>query len=75
MVFALAASVAPSAQIGRNTIAASEWLELAVEAIPPHARQLLRLHARADHHHVLITVSDHGSWHTPPPHPGYRGRG
>ena len=120
MVFALAASVAPLAQIGRNTIAATEWFELVVEATPHNARQLrsrfqqwlqtlgapatlvddltlavyealanvvehayppdyphpmMRLQARADHHHVLITISDHGSWRTPPSEPGYRGRG
>src|SRR5918911_4250073 len=39
----------------------------------PHPR--MRLQARVDHHHVLITISDYGSWRTPPPEPGYRGRG
>lgn len=120
MVFALAASVAPSVQIGTNTIAATEGFQLAVEATPHNARQLrarfqqwlqtlgapaalvddltlavyealanavehayppdypqpiMRLYARIDHHHVLITISDHGCWRTPPPQPGYRGRG
>lgn len=120
MVFALAASVALSARRGRNTIAASEWFELVVEATPVEARQLrarfqhwlqtlgapaalvddlalavyealanvvehayppdhphpmMRLHAEAKHHQVLITISDHGRWRTPLPEPGYRGRG
>jgi serine/threonine-protein kinase RsbW len=35
----------------------------------------MRLQARVDHHHLLITISDHGCWRTPPPEPGYRGRG
>lgn len=34
------ASVAPSAQMGRCTIAATEWFDLAVEATPLNARQL-----------------------------------
>ena len=103
-----------------NTISATEWFELTVEATPRNARQLrarfqqwlqtlgaataladdlaltvyealanvvehayppdhpnpmMRLHARVDHHQVLITISDHGRWRTPPPQPGYRGRG
>src|SRR5689334_15335594 len=40
MSFVLATRVAPSAQIGRNTIAATEWFDLAVEARPLNARQL-----------------------------------
>jgi anti-sigma regulatory factor (Ser/Thr protein kinase) len=120
MVFALAASILPSVKIGKNTTAATDWFDLAVEANPHNARQLrarfqewlqtvgapaslvddlslavyealanvvehayppdyphprMRLQARVDRHHVLITVSDYGSWRTPPPEPGYRGRG
>jgi anti-sigma regulatory factor (Ser/Thr protein kinase) len=120
MVFALAASVPPSAEIGRNTIAARERFDLTAKANPDNARQLrarfqrwlrtlglptpvvddltlavyealanaaehayeldhpqpiMRLQARVDHHHLLITISDHGCWRTPPPEPGYRGRG
>jgi serine/threonine-protein kinase RsbW len=120
MSFVLATRVAPSAQIGRNTIAATEWFDLAVEARPLNARQLraqfqqwlqtrgvpvalvddlvlavyealanvvehayppdhpqpmMRLQARVEDRHVLITISDHGRWRTPPREPGYRGRG
>jgi serine/threonine-protein kinase RsbW len=120
MFSALAVSVRPPAEIGRNTIAVREWLDLAVEANPANARRLrtcfehwlqtlgapelliddltlavyealanvvehaytldhphpvMRLQAHINHHHVLITISDHGRWRPPPPDPGYRGRG
>jgi hypothetical protein len=38
MVFALAASIPPSAEIGKNTIGATEWFEVAVEANADNAR-------------------------------------
>jgi serine/threonine-protein kinase RsbW len=120
MSCALAVSVRPPAEIGRNVIAARERFELAAEANPANARHLrarfqewmqtldapalviddlalavyealanvvehayppehphpmMRLLARADHHQMLITVSDHGHWQPPAREPGYRGRG
>jgi serine/threonine-protein kinase RsbW len=120
MLSALAVSVLPSAEVGRNTIAARKRLDLATQANPDNARQLrarfqewlqtlgasallvddltlavyealanavehayppghphpmMRLQARVDHHHLLITISDHGRWRPPPPEPGYGGRG
>jgi anti-sigma regulatory factor (Ser/Thr protein kinase) len=35
---------------------------------------VIRLQARVEHHHLIITISDHGRWR-PTPEPGYRGRG
>jgi hypothetical protein len=29
---------------------------------PDHPHPMMRLQARVDHHHLLITISDHGRW-------------
>ncbi len=59
------------------TLAVYEALANVVEhAYPPnHPDPRMRLHAQVDHQQLLITISDHGRWRTPPPQPGYRGRG
>ena len=59
------------------TLAVYEALADVVEhAYPPdHPDPTMRLHAWVDHQQLLITISDHGRWRSPPPHPGYRGRG
>ena len=109
MLFARAPWCWPAETTTGNTISATEWFELAVEATPRNARQLrarfqqwlqtlgaataladdlaltvyealanvvehayppdhpnpmMRMHARVDHHQVLITISDHGRWRT-----------
>jgi serine/threonine-protein kinase RsbW len=68
---------APELLVEDLTLAVYEALANAVEhAYPPdHPHPVMRLQAQVDHCHVLITVSDHGSWRTPPPEPRYRGHG
>jgi Histidine kinase-like ATPase domain len=58
-------------------LAVYEALANVVEhAYPPeHPQPMMRLQARVEDRHVLITISDHGRWRTPPREPGYRGRG
>jgi serine/threonine-protein kinase RsbW len=41
---------------------------------PGHPHPVMHLHARLDHDHLLITITDHGRWRAPS-EPGYRGRG
>lgn len=68
---------APAALVDDLTLAVYEALANVVEhAYPPdYLQPMMRLQARVDHHQVLVTISDHGRWRTPPPEPGYRGRG
>lgn len=68
---------APIPVVDDLTLAVYEALANAVEHAyePDHPQPMMRLQARGDDHHVLITISDHGCWRTPPPEPGYRGRG
>jgi serine/threonine-protein kinase RsbW len=68
---------APATLVDDLTLAVYEALANVVEhAYPPdHPNPKMRLHARIEHHQLLITISDHGRWRTPPPQPGYRGRG
>jgi anti-sigma regulatory factor (Ser/Thr protein kinase) len=68
---------APSARVDELTLAVYEALANVVEhAYPPdHPDPMMRLHARVEHRHVRISISDHGHWRTPPAEPGYRGRG
>jgi hypothetical protein len=35
----------------------------------------MHLQARVDHHQMVITIRDYGSWRSTPPESGYRGRG
>ena len=68
---------APAVLVDDFVLAVYEALANVVEhAYPPdHPHPVMRLQARVDHHHLLITISDHGRWRPPPAEPGYRGRG
>lgn len=68
---------APELLVDDLILAVYEALANVVEhAYPPdHPHPMMRLQARVTHHELLITIRDHGSWRTPPPDPGYRGRG
>lgn len=67
---------APATLVEDLVLAVYEALANAVEhAYPPgHPDPVMRLRARLDHDHVLITISDHGCWRTPHA-AGFRGRG
>lgn len=58
-------------------LAVYEALANAVEhAYPPeHPNPMIHLQAQLADDQLLITITDHGRWLAPPPHPGYRGRG
>lgn len=68
---------APTALVDDLTLAIYEALANVVEHAYPsdHPDPLMHLHAQLQRHQVLIIISDHGRWRTPPTHPGYRGRG
>ena len=67
----------PAVLVDDLVLAVYEALANVVEhAYPPdHPHPVMRLQARVDHHHLLITISDHGRWRPLPAEPGYRGRG